>query len=129
MLARLLSAPVAACLVLSLASAAFSQDAPPPFHPLVDYHQHLASPEGVKLLNRAQPPVELPADIASMMSRMVEHWNQPEALADLYTSDAVALANLNKPLDAWIKGRAEVSRYTGGVYGRPHHAGPVRRRR
>jgi predicted TIM-barrel fold metal-dependent hydrolase len=128
MLVRFLAARLAAGLLLTAtaASVATAQaPAPPPFRPLVDYHQHLASPEGARLLNRAQPEVALPPALASVTQRMVAHWNQPDALVELYAEDAVVFANLDKPLSPWIKGREKTAHYIGGLYGRPYRITPV----
>lgn len=128
MLARSVAACLAAGLLLAAATASAAPaegPEPPAFRPLVDYHQHLASPEGAKLLNRAQATVAPPPAIASVLDRMVAHWNQPDALADLYTADAVVFADRAKPLAPWIKGRAEAVRYVGGLYGRPYRITPV----
>lgn len=49
---------LAAALAVSGASAQSQTPAAPSrFTPLVDYHQHLASPSGVALLNRSLPRV------------------------------------------------------------------------
>src|SRR5204862_325030 len=56
----------------AIASACFSRRPVPDDASIVDHHQHLASPEGVKLLNRSLPPISVPAEVASLLRKEFE---------------------------------------------------------
>ncbi len=119
---------ILACVAAAIAAppaAGQPADAAPRFAPLVDYHQHLASPAGTALLNRTAPAVALPPDVAAVMTRMTDSWDKPAALADLYTEDALALANFARPFEAWVRGRKATSDYIGTLYGRPYRITPT----
>jgi predicted TIM-barrel fold metal-dependent hydrolase len=105
------------------ATAAFQ---PATFAPVVDYHQHLASPAGAALLNRSLPAITLPSDLASVLKRRSDNWDNPTALADLYTENALVLANYVKPNRGWIRGRDSAAKYIGAsVFGRPYRLTPI----
>jgi predicted TIM-barrel fold metal-dependent hydrolase len=91
----------------------------------VDYHQHLLSKAGLALLQKPTATVAVPADVQALFRSMTERWNNPAALAELYTEDVVAVANLDKPLEPWVRGRQAASQYVGTVYGRPYTLTPV----
>lgn len=120
-----------ALLALSSAYAAgrdagLETDRPPPqFSPLVDYHQHLASPAGVALLNRYPPVVALPPEISKVIEEMARHWNEPAALAPLYTQDALVLSNMAATRPGWARGRNESSQYVGTLFGSPYRITPI----
>lgn len=111
-------------LVVSAPAALLAQPAPQ-FAPLVDYHQHLLSKAGLALLQKPTAAVAVPADVQALFRSMTEQWNNPAALAELYTEDVIALANLDKPLEPWVRGRLATSQYVGTVYGRPYTLTPV----
>lgn len=122
----LILAVLAVALLVSGASAQSQAPATPSrFTPSVDYHQHLASPAGVALLNRALPRVEIPNDIAALLKSMTDHWNEPAYLTDLYTEDAIVLANQRDWQKAWLQGNRNAADYVGWVYGRPYTVTPV----
>lgn len=97
----------------------------PAFVPLADYHQHLASPAGVALLNRSPRPVSLPDGVSGLLARMAKHWNNSAALADVYTEDATVFANIKSPLDPWLHGRKAAANYIGSLYGAPYSITPI----
>ena len=92
----------------------------------MDHHQHLLSPAGAARANRLLPPIELPADFAHLLADRAAHWNDPAALAPLYTEDA--LARTTETL-GWIAGRAAVARYLGTRFAAPFRLTPVSFRR
>ena len=84
-----------------------NQTAPPPI-PLVDHHQHLLSPAGAVLANSALFKVTpVAADIAELLGQIPPHWNDKNALAPLYTDDAIA----NTMDGEWKHGRDAVADY------------------
>jgi predicted TIM-barrel fold metal-dependent hydrolase len=93
--------------------------------PLIDAHQHLASPEDARLLNHSLPEIAPPADIAALLEQLRVHWNDPAALAPLYAADAVALANYSNPNTGWKTGREAVSRSLATLFARPFAFTPV----
>jgi predicted TIM-barrel fold metal-dependent hydrolase len=95
------------------------------FVPLVDIHQHLASPADTRLLNRSLPAIRVPDDIGRLLARLQQHWNEPTVLAQNYTEDAVALGNFQEPAIGWKEGREAVARYMGTLFGRPFDMVPV----
>jgi len=68
----------------------------------------------------------LPADFAHLLADRAAHWNDPAALAPLYTEDA--LARTTETL-GWIAGRAAVARYLGTRFAAPFRLTPVSFRR
>ncbi|TMB08943.1 MAG: hypothetical protein E6J64_00595 [Deltaproteobacteria bacterium] len=125
---------VAVLVILAAACApAPLAKAPPPaserpgqFVPFVDHHQHLLSPAGATRANRLLPAVDLPEDLARLVQERAAHWNDPAALAPLYTDDALARM-LENP--GWIAGRSAVARYLGTRFAAPYHLTPVSFRR
>jgi len=115
---------VAAALAVSTAARA-ADSATPRFVPLIDTHQHLASPEDARLLNRSLPEVTVPAPVAALLGALREHWNDPAALAPYYAEDALALANYQDPGIGWRVGRAAVSTYLGTLFARPFAFSPT----
>jgi predicted TIM-barrel fold metal-dependent hydrolase len=98
----------------------------PRFTPLVDYHQHLASPAGVALLNRSLPTIDLPAGLAAVLKRRGDNWNNLAVLADLYTENTLMLAPYSKPNRGWIRGRDSAVKYIGArMFDGPYHLTPV----
>ena len=122
--------------ILYLPAAHGQSKAPPDldsaarFAPLVDYHQHLASPAGAALLNAAEltrslPAVILPPPVQRIVSTMSEHWNDSLALRPLYTADAIILANYDDATRGWERGQAEAASYASRLFGRPYSITPV----
>jgi predicted TIM-barrel fold metal-dependent hydrolase len=93
-----------------------------PVAPIVDYHQHLVSPAGAALLNHLSPSVELPQDVARLLHRVEDGWNDKAALADLYTEDSLVLDD-DRP--GWIRGRAEVAAYLSSRFIRAYRLTPL----
>jgi predicted TIM-barrel fold metal-dependent hydrolase len=63
------------------------------FAPSVDHHQHLMSPAAVEQSSRpALRAVELPQDLARLLTQRAERWRDAAALKELYTSDAWVLS-------------------------------------
>jgi predicted TIM-barrel fold metal-dependent hydrolase len=56
---------------------------------------------------------------------MTDHWNDPEFLADLYTQDAIVLANLRDWRKPWLQGNRQAAEFVGSLYGRPYAITPV----
>ncbi|HEX8173021.1 MAG TPA: amidohydrolase family protein [Thermoanaerobaculia bacterium] len=122
----------AVALLVALTGSAQEKPAPesapkaaPVYSPLVDYHQHLASPAGAALLNRALPPVTLPPAIEQVMTTMTAHWNEPAALVPLYTDDVIVLANKQDTRRGFVRGAKAAGEYAGTLYGRPYRITPV----
>lgn len=90
--------------------------------PQVDYHQHLVSPAGAALLNRLSPTVELPQDVARLLHRVEAGWNDPAALAGLFTEDSLVY-NDDRP--EWIRGRSAVAAYLGSRFIRAYRLTPL----
>jgi predicted TIM-barrel fold metal-dependent hydrolase len=91
--------------------------------PLVDYHQHLLSPEAAR--RDEEPPlpaVELPEDLSRLLHRREEGWNNKAALSDLYTEDSLLL---NHDEHTWLHGRDAVTTYIGERFARPYRITPV----
>ena len=124
--ARSLIVAVAAALLVSRASAQTEAPAAPRrFAPAVDYHQHLGSRAGAALLNRSLPKVDVPSEVAAFLKSMTDHWNDPAFLSDLYTEDAIVLANLRDWRKPWLQGNRNAADYIGKLYGRPYAVTPV----
>lgn len=94
--------------------------------PLVDHHQHLVSPAVATLLNGPVPPpaAAVPEDIARLLRLRAERWDDPKALAELYTEDAVALLDTS-PTFGWVRGRTTAAAVVGSTYARPFTITPV----
>jgi uncharacterized protein len=115
MMRRILLSALAVTLAGAAAPPIAAPGPAPAFAPLVDYHQHLASPAGV-----AVPP-----ELASVLTRMGDNWDKPAALADLYAEDALVLAPYSKPLEGWALGRAAASDYVGTLIPWPYRLTPT----
>ncbi len=117
--------------MITLSIAVLSQVAQPPApgtprsstSPLADHHAHLLSPAAVKLANDPPlPAVELPADLARLLREREKGWNDPSALAGLYTEDSL-LFDQREP--RWIRGRADVTSYLAETFARPYRVTPI----
>lgn len=66
------------------------------------------------LLNGPVPPpaAAVPEDIARLLRLRAERWDDPKALAELYTEDAVALL-ASTPTFGWARGRAAAAAVVG----------------
>jgi len=124
-LARRVAALLVAAALTASQAASAADAAAARFVPLIDAHQHLASPEDARLLNRSLPEVSVPAPIAAVLGALREHWNDPAALAPHYAEDALALANYQDPSIGWRVGRAAVSTYLGTLFARPFAFSPT----
>src|SRR5205085_6222901 len=98
---------------------------PARFEPLVDYHQHLASPAGAELLNRSLPAAKVPADVDAFLKSFTDHWNDAAALTDLYTRDAVLYVNFRSWHKPWIQGNRPAAEYVAKLFRRPYAITPV----
>ena len=96
--------------------------APPAFSqtvPLVDHHQHLLSPAGAAISNRAPAPaISLPAEFAALLERRAA-LSHDQTLSSLYKSDAILLDGSRG--GGWIRGPEEVAgvlrtRFRPGYY-------------
>lgn len=91
--------------------------------PLADHHAHLMSPDAVKLVNDPPPPaVELPPDLARLLSAREKGWNDKSALAGLYTEDSLVLDDFDI---RWVRGRAEVAEFMAGLFARLYRVTPI----
>jgi predicted TIM-barrel fold metal-dependent hydrolase len=91
--------------------------------PRVDHHQHLLSPEGAALLAPAPlPAVELPPELARLLRRLEEGWNDKAALAQLFTEDSLVFTSEGPE---WIRGRAAVAEDLSTRFSRAYRFTPV----
>lgn len=96
-----------------LASSAVALAATAPaaaqFAPAMDHHQHLLSPAGAALNNRAPAPaISLPAEFTALLERRAAVGREPGA-GDLYLPDAAVLDGARG--GGWIQGADEVVRF------------------
>jgi predicted TIM-barrel fold metal-dependent hydrolase len=118
-----LAGPISFSVLAFLAPGYAQSPAPGPTVPLIDYHQHLLSPAGAELVNRPLlPAVELPQDLARLLHKIEEGWNDKAALADLYTEDSLALS-VDSP--GWMRGRAAVAASLSATFARAYRMTPV----
>jgi predicted TIM-barrel fold metal-dependent hydrolase len=91
--------------------------------PRADHHQHLLSPAGAELEKPAVlTPVEVPAEIAELLRKVEQHWNDVAGLQELMTDDSFLLS----AQDARIaKGRAAVAQFLGTRFARGYRFTPV----
>jgi predicted TIM-barrel fold metal-dependent hydrolase len=92
--------------------------------PAVDHHQHLLSPAGAALLERfegggALDPVAVPSEVADLLKRRSEVWNDAAALAEIYAEDAILVEN--RP----IAGRKQVAQHLSQRFGRAYSLIPL----
>lgn len=98
--------------------------APDRIGPAVDHHQHLLSAAGAALLERFEgggplAPVALPSEVADLLKRRSDAWNDAAALAEIYAEDAILLEN--RP----IAGRKEVAQHVSQRFGRAYSLIPL----
>lgn len=109
---------------------AAAQAAPPPaalrrdqIVPLVDHHQHLMSAAGAHQVNRWLPAaVTVPGDIAAVLLRRSELWNDRAALANLFTPDTSILPTNDR---TWLTGSGPVADYIARRFGSPYRLTPT----
>ncbi|HEX8410751.1 MAG TPA: amidohydrolase family protein [Thermoanaerobaculia bacterium] len=94
--------------------------------PKVDRHQHILSADIAAIFNGPAPlpTVAVPDDLARLLRLRGERWNDANALAELYTENAVVLRDFG-PNFGWIRGRAEAATTLGMTYGRPFTITPA----
>ena len=90
----------------------------------VDHHQHLLSPAGAALLEKFEgggplAPVAVPTEVADLLKRRSDAWNDAAALAEIYTQDAMLLEN--RP----IVGGKEVASHVSKRFGRGYSLIPL----
>lgn len=94
--------------------------------PLADHHQHLFSPAKAKTVyDPPLPAVELPADLARLVRRREQAWNDKAALAALYTEDGVLLNTQDEDLPTWVRGREAVAAGLSSFFGSAYRITPV----
>ena len=98
--------------------------APGRIGPAVDHHQHLLSAAGAALLQKFEgggplAPVALPGEVADLLKRRSDAWNDAAALAEIYAEDAILLEN--RP----IAGRKEVAHHVSQRFGRAYSLVPL----
>lgn len=85
------------CLSVLATGASPAQAREPVNAPAVDHHQHLLSPSSAALVNRFDGPsigkVSLSPGIAAVLEQRAAKWNDPAALAQLHTADAILVQN------------------------------------
>jgi predicted TIM-barrel fold metal-dependent hydrolase len=75
--------------------------------PLVDHHEHLFSPMiAERDRNPFLPAIQIPADLARLLSERTVRFNDPKTIGDLYTENAI-LNDSRVP--AWFQGRAKIA--------------------
>lgn len=94
--------------------------------PLVDHHAHIIS---ARAAHGSYPlpvaEIALPGELAELLTARQRRWNDPAALARLYTSDATVLNTGNEDMPSWLKGRSAAADYVGTLFGRPHRIKPT----
>ncbi len=90
--------------------------------PRVDHHQHLLSPQGALLLNTPKQADDVPAPVTALLRAHEAKWDDPQGLAPLYSSDAVAL-DTGEP--AWLQGRKEVAAHLALRFAKPYQIVPL----
>ncbi|MDQ3289124.1 MAG: amidohydrolase family protein [Pseudomonadota bacterium] len=118
-------APVRLALALFMAAACGAAIAQAPSQldaPLVDHHQHLLSPQGAVLLNSPPDQPGLPPAVAKLLRAQETHWNDAEALAPLYSDDAVALDTFEFE---WLQGPQEIAAHMARRFAREYDILPV----
>ena len=124
------TAALAALLLASAAGPALAQGSPSAAAarsvvngPLVDHHQHLLSPTAAQ---RLAPPafeaVQLPPELAAVLSERARVWNDPAALERLYTEDAMLRQERNP---SWMRGRKAVADNVAALFARAHRITPL----
>ncbi|HEX6159030.1 MAG TPA: amidohydrolase family protein, partial [Thermoanaerobaculia bacterium] len=111
------------CLIAFLAA---SVQAAPPLVPVADYHAHLLSPVTAKMAE--EPPVAavaLPAGLAPLFRDRERLWNDSQALAALYTEDAVAFNQYGGDSPTWLRGRDAVAEHVSRLFARAYRITPV----
>ena len=92
--------------------------------PIVDHHLHLYSPAAVHLSTPPLlPKIELPEELAQFVRQRAERWNDQDALAALYTEDALYFKG---GTDGWVQGRDAVAGYVKWtISDTPYYIKPV----
>lgn len=101
--------------------------------PRVDHHQHLLSAGLAPILAKSEEaefkPIELPEDMNDLLRRRTAAWNDPVALAKLYSDQVVLAQYADQTLilqDGIISGREAVSDYLATkVFARTYGLDPV----
>lgn len=94
-----------------------------PLVPLVDHHQHLLSPAGVKLVNQPpSPEIALPRELSGVLAARSRSWNDVKSLAQLYHPRA---ALLDAGTGSWTKGSARAAEYISSRFGKVYRLTPV----
>lgn len=88
--------------------------------PLIDYHRHLMSPAAAQVY--AEPPLELPEDLAALLHERTQRWNDAPALAELYTEHS-ALLDPTGP--RWIRGRLAVAERVARFFRAAYRVAPI----
>jgi hypothetical protein len=68
------------------------------------------------------PAVDVPPDIARLLSERARLWNDKKAIGDLFTEDSVVYTFDDH---TWIRGRAAVADFLGGRFARPYAVTPA----
>lgn len=91
--------------------------------PVADHHMHVLSPAAAEHNSeKPLPAVKVPEDVARLLAERTKRWNDPKALAELFTEDSMVL----DPDDAmWIRGRERGAAYLGAIFAKPYEIRPV----
>jgi hypothetical protein len=93
--------------------------------PQVDHHQHLLSPTLAAAWSEPAPAaIDLPAEFHRRLRERAPPFDDPAALADLYTDDAV-VSFLDGAGGRWIRGRHVIGGHLAGAFRRQYSLTPV----
>jgi predicted TIM-barrel fold metal-dependent hydrolase len=91
--------------------------------PLVDHHKHLFSPAiAERDRNPFLPAVQVPGDLARLLSERTRRFNSPETIGDLYTENAI-LNDSRVP--AWFQGRDKIANFIFTRFRAAYQIAPV----
>src|SRR5438046_10621795 len=90
--------------------------------PRADHHQHLQSANDVELANSALPPIAVPADIARLLRKREQRWNQPRALEELFTESSQVFTGGNP---GWAQGAQRSAEHLSQRFAQPYLLTPT----
>lgn len=94
--------------------------------PLVDHHQHLFSAAKAKTVyDPPLPAIELPEELAALLSRREKSWNDKSALAAVYTEDGLLLNTRDEDAPTWMQGRSPIAEELTRFFDEPYRITPV----
>jgi predicted TIM-barrel fold metal-dependent hydrolase len=94
--------------------------------PLVDYHQHLLSPDKARVeYDPPLPAIQLPEELKRLINAREKAWNDKISLGAHYTEDSIMLNTLNEDLPTWIKGQSAVAEQLSNYFAKPYRITPI----